>query len=739
MAERSANGGRSASPRRQKAPGLTLYNTLSRAKERFTPLEPGRVRMYTCGPTVYRYAHIGNLRSYLAADWLRRLLKASGHNVTHVKNITDVGHMRQEMLERGEDKVVAAALAEGKTPAEIAGFYTEAFMEDERRLNVLPAHIFPRATEAVDDMVEMTRTLVDKGFAYESGANVYFAVDHFPEYGKLSGQVSAALEVGVRVEADPLKRDQRDFALWKAAEPGRHLAWPSPWGDGFPGWHIECSAMVARHLGPRIDIHTGGVDNIFPHHEDEIAQSEAALGRKHVNYWLHGQHLMVDGLKMAKSSGNAYTLSDLSSRGFEPLAFRYLCATIHYRTRMNFSFASLRAAQRALCRLRLSLTEPDGRMTKAARREGERMRRRFWDAAGDDLGLPRALAVAWRVARSRLSAPVKRELLMDFDRLLGLDLVQRDRAPRPSEEVRELVRERGRLRRARDYKDADQMREKITAQGLEIRDTAAGTVVLPAPEWARGQKTISASGDVESLLEGPPDLDFTVGIVARQGCQELERCLGSIQRRLGSHRAEVIVVDNGIDEDCGHHLDAAATSDPHLRVFHADHFLGSAAGRNVCLRRARGRYVLLMDTSVEATGDIFPRLRTLLDDPTVGVVGRWGVMTDDIRTFEEAQAPGDVDAVEGYLMAFRREILRETGLLDEKFRFYRHMDLDFSFAVRSRGYRALVDAKLPLRRHEHVDWERTPPQDRERLSKRNFYRFLHKWGDRGDLVLSGRP
>jgi len=321
---------------------------------------------------VYRHAHIGNLRTYLIADWLRRLLEASGYRVRHVKNITDVGHMRQEMLERGEDKVIAAALAEGKTPAEIARFYTTAFLEDEEKLNILPAHVFPRASETIEEMVEMTRTLVEKEFAYESGGNVYFAVDSFPEYGKLSGQVSSGLEEGVRVQADPLKRDQRDFALWKAAEPGRALVWPSPWGDGFPGWHIECSAMAAKHLGPRIDIHTGGVDNIFPHHEDEIAQSEAAFGHRHVTYWVHGQHLLVDGVKMAKSSGNTYTLSNLEARGFELLAFRYLCATVHYRARMNFTFASLRAAQLALCRLRLKLSEPGGRVTKTARADGER-------------------------------------------------------------------------------------------------------------------------------------------------------------------------------------------------------------------------------------------------------------------------------------------------------------------------------------------------------------------------------
>ena len=735
---------------------IRIYSTLSRRKEKLVPREPARVKMYSCGPTVYRHVHIGNLRSYLAADWLRRLLEAEGYRVTHVKNITDVGHMRQEVLERGEDKVIAAALAEGKTPAEIAQFYTEGFMADEARLNILPAHIFPRATENVDAMVELTRTLVDKGLAYEVEGNVYFDVDSFPEYGKLSGQRAAGLEEGVRVEADPLKKDQRDFALWKAAEPGRALKWPSPWGDGFPGWHIECSAMAARFLGEQFDIHTGGVDNIFPHHEDEIAQSEGALGRPHVRYWVHGQHLLVDGLKMAKSTGNTYTLSDLERRGFEPLAFRYLGAGVHYRARMNFTFAALRAAQRGLLRLRLKLLEPDGRVTKKAMADGERWRRRFWEAAKDDLNLPGALGIAWRVARSRLAAPIKRELLMDFDRLLGFDLVQPRARPELPAAIEALVRERdlsrraaaggagGRRSRAKTrsaasteaYARADEIRRQIIARGYEVRDTSSGTVVLPMPLWARPDETISASYEVGSLLDRPEEMDWTVSLTAREGCEELNRCLASVKRWLKEQRAEIIVVDNGFQDECGHHLDDIAGREADVRVFHADHFLGTAAARNVSLRQARGRYVLLIDTSVELVSDILSPLRRLLDDPTVGVVGRWGVVTSDMRSFEEATASGDVAAVEGYLMAFRRDILREIGLLDEKFRFYRHLDLDFSFAVRSRGYRAVVDTELPLIRHEHVDWERTPPEERERLSKRNFYRFLHKWGERKDLIRS---
>src|SRR2546427_280214 len=305
---------------RSQQTSLQIFNTLTRSPEAFVAMEPGRARIYTCSPTVYRYAHIGNLRSYLLADWLRRYLEAHGYSVTQVKNITDVGHMRQDLLERGEDK-----------------------------------------------------------------------------------QQAAGLEEGARVATDPLKRDQRDFALWKAAERGRTLKWPSPWGEGFPGWHIECSAMAERFLGRELDFHTGGVDNIFPHHEDEIAQSEAVLGRQHVRYWLHGQHLLVDGLKMAKSTGNTYLISDLEQRGFDAMAFRYLCATAHFRARLNFTLPSLRAAQRGLARLRRKMREEDGRVTKKAKVEAEELRNGFWAAAANGLNMPAAFAVAWRVARSRLA------------------------------------------------------------------------------------------------------------------------------------------------------------------------------------------------------------------------------------------------------------------------------------------------------------------------------------------------
>ncbi|MBI2322601.1 MAG: cysteine--tRNA ligase, partial [Chloroflexi bacterium] len=465
---------------------LHIFNTLTRRVEPFVPREPDRVRMYTCGPTVYRFVHIGNLRSYLMSDWLRRALLAEGYAVQHVKNITDVGHMRQEMLDRGEDKMIAAALAEGKTPADIAALYTAAFLRDEERINILPATVYPRATEHVAEMVEIAERLLANGHAYEVGGNVYFAVSSFAPYGRLSGNLPRELLEGVRAEADPLKRNPADFALWKAAEPGRTLKWDSPWGPGFPGWHIECSAMSIKYLGPHLDVHTGGVDNIFPHHEDELAQSEACFGPPFVGYWVHGQHLLADGLKMAKSTGNAYTLDDLIARGFEPLDLRYLCLTAHYRARLNFTFAALRAARVARWRLQQRIWDwvdvansaPDGPVLGPS---GEAARERFWAAVRDDLHVPRALGVVWQMASSDLAPGEKLALVRDFDRVLGLDLT-RDVAARPKvpADVAALVAERAGLRARRAYGVADALRERARAAGFVVGDAPWGMRVRPA-------------------------------------------------------------------------------------------------------------------------------------------------------------------------------------------------------------------------------------------------------------------
>ncbi|MGH2515904.1 MAG: cysteine--tRNA ligase, partial [Ktedonobacterales bacterium] len=390
---------------------LRLFNTLTRTVERIVPLEPGSIRMYSCGPTVYRYIHVGNLRTFTMADWIRRALTEQGIEVTHVKNITDVGHMRQEALDRGEDKMVSQARQEGKTPWDIAAFYTEAFHRDETKLNILPAHVFPRATDHIPEMIAMVRRLLENGCAYESGGNVFFSVKDFAGYGRLSGNLLEYLGQGQHIanEIDPNKRAPEDFPLWKVAEEGRIMAWDSPWGRGFPGWHIECSAMSAKYLGAHFDLHTGGVDNIFPHHEDERAQSEAASGERFVNYWVHGQHLLADGLKMAKSTGNAYTLADVEARGFEPLALRYFFTTAKYRGSINFTFRALRAAQISLNRLRelayRLACQPTTPAREADASAANTARQAFFDAVNDDLNMPRAMAVVWRTARDESVPP----------------------------------------------------------------------------------------------------------------------------------------------------------------------------------------------------------------------------------------------------------------------------------------------------------------------------------------------
>ena len=332
---------------------LRLRNTLTRRVEPVEPPPDGPVRIYTCGPTVYRWAHVGNLRSYLLADVIRRTLLYHGVPVLHVKNITDVGHLRDERFDRGEDRMLVAAGLESKTPAEIADAYEAGFHADEALVNILPAHVFPRATEHVPEMLDLASRLEASGHAYLSPAgNLYYAVGAFPEYGRLSGNTLDALRAGHRGEVEPDKRDPADFALWKAAGEGRILKWASPWGEGFPGWHLECSAMAMRYLGPRFEIHTGGIDNVFPHHEDEIAQSAPVVGGVPARHWVHGEHLLMDGAKMAKSAGNFERVTELAARGIDPLALRYLAFTVRYGRKLNYSHASLAAAAAALASLR---------------------------------------------------------------------------------------------------------------------------------------------------------------------------------------------------------------------------------------------------------------------------------------------------------------------------------------------------------------------------------------------------
>ena len=458
-------------------PAIRLHNSLTRRVEDLVPIEPGRIGIYTCGSTVYKYAHIGNLRTYLFGDLLHRTLEYSGYEVRYVKNITDVGHMRNDdhdSLSAG-DKVEEAAQLEGKTPGEIADFYTAAWLEDEALVNILPADVMPRATEHIPEMISLTATLLDKGLAYEVDGTIYFDVSGFPGYGRLSGQRIDEMRAGHRVEVEDEKHDSADFALWKRAQEHRAMKWPSPWGDGFPGWHIECSAMSLKHLGERFDIHTGGIDLKFPHHEDEIAQSEGALGHPVVGIWMHGEFLTMADAKMAKSTGNVLRVADLPAMGYEPLDFRYLALTAHYRSKLDFTESAMHAAASGRARLRRAVAGPE-QPVDLAEEPMARYRTRFTEAITDDLGTPRALAVAHDVTGAGdLTDAQRRALLMDFDRVLGLSLDApiADEAPLP-EGAAELLERRAAARGERDWAASDALRDQLAALGVDVRDTASG-------------------------------------------------------------------------------------------------------------------------------------------------------------------------------------------------------------------------------------------------------------------------
>ncbi len=464
---------------------LRVTNTLTRAKEPVSPHAPGRVRMYTCGPTVYRYMHVGNLRSFLLADLVRRALEVEGLEVEQVQNVTDVGHMTDEEFDRGEDKMLVSAQLEDRSPAEIAAYYTEAFRRDVAAMNLRPARAYPRASDYVPRMIELVRRLAELGNAYEVDGDVYFAVESFPDYGRLSGNSLDQLRAGHRMEAvDPRKRHHADFALWRRAGPGRLVKWDSPWGEGFPGWHIECSAMSLGELGEHIDLHTGGVDNVFPHHEDEIAQSEAVVGHQVVRTWVHGEHLLTEGRKMAKSAGNFYGLRDLEARGHSPLALRLLFLQAHYSSQLNFTWDALAAAERSLERRRARVAawaaDPGASGAPEAAAGYER---RFWAAVDDDLDTAKALAVLAEMEGDEgLPAAARRRAALAFDRVLGLDL---DRATGkelpPGAEG--LIARREAARAARDWAAADRLRDDLAALGVEVSDTRGGTSwrLLPGP------------------------------------------------------------------------------------------------------------------------------------------------------------------------------------------------------------------------------------------------------------------
>lgn len=473
---------------------LTLYNYLSRKKEAFRSLKKGRVGLYTCGPTVYNFAHIGNLRTYIFEDVLRRTLELENFRVQHVMNITDVGHLTSDR-DTGEDKMEAGAKREGKSVWDIAKFFTRSFLADIKKLNISKAHVLSPATSEIPAQIKIIKQLFKKGFAYETSSAVYFHVPKFKKYSALSRQPLAKQRKGVRNEVivDPEKKHPADFVLWfKLVGRYKHhvMQWPSPWGRGFPGWHIECSAISSKYLGQPFDIHTGGIDHVTVHHTNEIAQSQGAYGKPLANYWLEGEHMVVDGKRMAKSLGNFYLLSDLAKKGFGPLDFRYFTLGAHYRTPLNFIWKALEAARNARVKIAEAATKLIAhRGTSSLKNENEVLKviahaeKEFRAALEDDLNAPKALAVLNEILHyanslmakgwlSTRSAHMILALIKEFDRVLGLDFSKRRRAEIPAQ-VKKLVAEREALRAQKRWQDADQAREKIKALGYIVEDDPA--------------------------------------------------------------------------------------------------------------------------------------------------------------------------------------------------------------------------------------------------------------------------
>jgi cysteinyl-tRNA synthetase len=455
--------------------------------------------MYCCGPTVYDYAHIGNLRTYFFEDVLRRTLELFGYDVQHVMNVTDVGHLQSD-ADDGDDKMLIAARREMKSPWDIARFYEQEFFRHAAMLGIKRPSLVCRATEHVDDIIAMIQTIISRGHAYESAGNVYFDVNTFPRYAEFAGLDLSAQESTDRVGRDVNKRNQFDFVLWFSTSkyPNQIMKWPSPWGIGFPGWHIECSAMASKHLGSQFDIHCGGIDHIPVHHTNEIAQSESCFPHPWVRYWLHGEFLEIDSGKMSKSAGGFLQLDQLVADGFAPRSYRYLLLTAHYRSRLKFSYESLAAAQRSLFTLTnlvrgwRSEMESDGSGELRSEIVSE-MHGMFVDALGNDLHLPEALAHAWKIARSPfLRASEKLALFQIFDRVFGLEL-EAESGIGLSEAQRSMISERNQARQRKDWKTADSIRDALLAEGIRVQDDAKGGTSW---EWVDPAK---ASGHL------PPD------------------------------------------------------------------------------------------------------------------------------------------------------------------------------------------------------------------------------------------
>ncbi len=451
---------------------IKLYNTLTRKKESFKPIKDKSAGLYTCGPTVYWYAHIGNLRTYIFEDILKKTLKYNKYKIKHVMNITDVGHLTSDS-DTGEDKMEKGAKREKKTAEEIADFYTKAFKEDIKKLNIERADILPKATETIKDQINLIKELEKKGYTYKIEDGVYFDTSKIKDYGKLTGSKKRKLKEGARVAKVKGKRNPRDFALWKLTPKGakRQMEWDSPWGKGFPGWHTECVAMSLKHLGIPFDIHCGGIDHIPIHHTNEIAQAEALYKKNLANYWLHGEFLILKKGRMGKSEGNIITLNDLTEKGFNPLAYRYLCLGTHYRKKLTFSWKTLKGAQNALDNLYQKFSEIEG----SSKKINKKYQKEFNQLISDDLNIPKALALMWNLIKDKKTEN-KKGTLLEFDKIFGLNLKEIKPVKIPKE-IRELVKEREKQRKDKNWKEADKTREKINKLGYAIEDTKEGSII----------------------------------------------------------------------------------------------------------------------------------------------------------------------------------------------------------------------------------------------------------------------
>ena len=455
---------------------IYFYNTLTKQKDLFKPIEEGKVKIYSCGPTVYKDATIGNMRTNLLNDTLRRVLKYNGYELKHVMNITDVGHLVSDGDE-GEDKMLKSAREEHKSPLEIAEHYTKLFFRDLERLNIETPEVVCKATEHIKEMLEMVQKIMKNGYAYETSTAIYFDVSKLDKYGILSGINLNDQKAGARVDIDPEKRNPYDFALWIKAPANHLMKWDSPWGPSYPGWHIECSAMSTKYLGEEFDIHTGGIDLVPTHHENEIAQNKGACGKNPAHYWIHGEYLLINGGKMSKSLGNTYLIDDIIAKGYSPLAYRLFNYSCHYRGKLNFTWEGIESANTSLIRLREGYQKHLNGNSNVSDEIIADMENRFHQAINDDMNMPLALSVVWEAVKYPEKSPKIAQLLKKFDTVLGIkiDEVQETKIP---QEILDLVEERKQARNDKNWSESDRLRDLIAEKGYIVKDTKDGTEVL---------------------------------------------------------------------------------------------------------------------------------------------------------------------------------------------------------------------------------------------------------------------